>query len=284
MNKILLADSGSSKTDWVIVENDKVAYSFQSVGINPYFWSFEQIVEEIWANIAPKVGDKQVQSIFFYGAGCSNENKKAVLQTALQKVFTKAQIHVAHDLIAAARALCHTENGIACILGTGSNACVFEQGEITAQPINLGFWLGDEGSGGALGKQLLLTFLHKEMPAHLREAFQEIYHTNLEEVLENAYQKPFPNKYFASFAPFCERFRQETFISDMVENNFDLFLSKYIFKLPKAQMYPIHSVGSIAYTFKDIWMQSLQKKQLAVGKILKSPMEGLIAFHSQHKQ
>ena len=281
MNRILLADSGSSKTDWAIIENNKVVHSFQSIGINPYFWTFEQIIEEVWANVAPQVGDRQIKDVFFYGAGCSNEGKKTILQAALQKVFLQAKVNISHDLLAAARALCGKESGIACILGTGSNACLFEDEEIVSQPINLGFWLGDEGSGGALGKSLVLAFLHQDMPQYLRKAFQEIYLINLEDILENAYQKPFPNRYFASFAPFCERFYQETFIAEIVESNFDLFLSKYILKLPKAQIYPIHCVGSIAYTFETIWKHSLQKKGLNSGKILKSPMQGLITFHSQ---
>ena len=281
MNKILLADSGSSKTDWVVLENNKIVHSFQSIGINPYFWTFEQIVEEIWASVVPQVGDKEIQSIFFYGAGCSNESKKAVLQAAIKEVFRQSEIEVSHDLLAAARALCGKSDGIACILGTGSNACVFEAGKITAQPINLGFWLGDEVSCGALGKSLVLHFLHQEMPQHLQKAFREIHKISLEEVLEQAYQKPFPNRYFASFAPFCEKFRQEPFIADMIEKNFDLFLSKYILKLSKSEAYPIHSIGSIAYTFEAIWRRSLQKHKLLAGKILKSPMQGLIEFYSQ---
>lgn len=279
MNKTLIADSGSSKTDWIILENNNIVHSFQSIGINPYFWTYEQIVEEIWANVVPQVGDKQIKSIFFYGAGCSNESKKALLQAAIKEVFRQSEVEIAHDLLAAARALCGKSNGIACILGTGSNACVFEEGKIAAQPINLGFWLGDEGGGGALGKSLVLHFLHQEMPQHLQKAFQEIYKINLEDVLEYAYQKPFPNRYFASFAPFCQKFRQEPFIADMIEKNFDLFLSKYILKLPKSEVYPIHSIGSVVYIFETIWQKSLQKHKLLAGKTVKSPMQGLIEFH-----
>jgi N-acetylglucosamine kinase-like BadF-type ATPase len=279
MNKILLADSGSSKTDWVILENNKIGYSFQSIGINPYFWTFEQIVEEIWANVVPQVGEKEIEYVFFYGAGCSNETKKNLLRAALHEVFRQARVEIFHDLLAAARALCGKENGIACILGTGSNACVFENGEITAQPINLGFWLGDEGSGGYLGKSLVLAFLHQEMPEKLQKAFQEIYMLDTEIVLENTYQKPFPNRYFASFAPFCEQFRQEPFIAELIEKNFDLFLSKYILKLPKVNLYPVHCVGSIAVVFEQIWRNCLQKHKLIQGKTLKSPIQGLVEFH-----
>lgn len=279
MNNLLLADSGSSKTDWAIIEKGQVLHRFQTIGINPYFWTYEQIQEEIWANVAPQVGDTHIENIYFYGAGCSNETKKNTIGAALSKVFKYAQIEVAHDLLAAALALCGNENGIACILGTGSNACVFEQGQVSAQPINLGFWLGDEGSGGALGKSLVLAFLHQEMPTHLQTKFQEIYQLELESVLENAYQKPFPNKFFASFAPFAEQFLQEPFITDLIERNFDLFLSKYILKLPMAQAYPVHCVGSVALAFEHIWKNCLQKKQLIAGRILKSPMQGLIEFY-----
>lgn len=280
MHNLLLADSGSSKTDWVILEGNKVLHRFQTIGINPYFWTYEQIEEEIWANVAPQVGDTHVQNIYFYGAGCSNEDKKNVLRAALKQVFRYAHVEVSHDLLAAARALCIQSNGIACILGTGSNACVYEDGKISAQVINLGFWLGDEGSGGALGKSLVLAFLHQEMPEPLRKKFQEIYQLNLETVLENAYQKPFPNRYFASFAPFAEQFYKEDFIADLIERNFDLFLSKYVLKLPKVYTYPIHCVGSIVVSFAEIWQKCLQKRRLVMGKILKSPMQGLIEFYT----
>lgn len=275
----LIADSGSSKTDWAVLNKQQLQEQFQSIGINPYFWTGEQITEEIWANVAPHVSELEVAQIFFYGAGCSTDEKKQVVASALHKVFPNAQILVEHDLLAAARALCGKTQGIACILGTGSNACVFDGSRITAQPINLGFWLGDEGSGGYIGKKLLKAFLHQEMPTDLYQALKETYLIDVADVLENAYQKPFPNRYFASFAPFALQNAKHPFIENLLYKGFEDFLGKYVGKLPQIEQLPIHFVGSIAVVFEHLLQECLQKRGWKLGKILKSPLEGLIDYH-----
>lgn len=276
----LIADSGSSKTDWAVLNSEQLQEQFQSIGINPYFWTAEQITEEIWANVAPHVSEREVAQIFFYGAGCSTDEKKQVVASALHKVFPNAQISVEHDLLAAARALCGNTQGIACILGTGSNACVFDGSKITAQPINLGFWLGDEGSGGYIGKKLLKAFLHQEMPTDLYQALKETYLIDISDVLENAYQKPFPNRYFASFAPFALQNAKHPFIENLLYKGFEDFLGKYVGKLPSVEQLPIHFVGSIAVVFEHLLQECLQKRAWKLGKILKSPLEGLINYHT----
>ncbi|MCS6796718.1 MAG: N-acetylglucosamine kinase [Raineya sp.] len=278
----LIADSGSSKTDWAIVSHQGLQEQFQTIGINPYFWTYEQIQEEIWANVAPHVSELEVEQIFFYGAGCSNAEKKQVVASALHKVFPNAHIVVEHDLLAAARALCGKTAGIACILGTGSNACVFDGSQITAQPINLGFWLGDEGSGGYIGKKLLKAFLHQELPEELYQKLKENYLIDIADVLENAYQKPFPNRYFASFAPFALQNAEHPFIQSLLYKGFEDFLSKYVAKLPNVETLPIHFVGSIAVVFEGLLRECLQKRKWQLGKILKIPMEGLIKYHTSN--
>jgi N-acetylglucosamine kinase-like BadF-type ATPase len=279
---ILIADSGSSKTDWTVLENNQIQEFFQTVGINPYFWTTEQIVEELWANVVGHVGEQNITKIYFYGAGCSTEPKKNVVQTAFSEIFKKAYIiQIEHDLQAAAVALCGKEAGVACILGTGSNACVFDGKKIINQPINLGFWLGDEGSGGWLGKELIKAYLHKEIPEDLWQDLKNTYNIALEEVLENAYQKKSPNRYFASFAPFLSKHIENEFIQNMLIQNFNSFLEKYILKMPEVQTLPIHFVGSVAFYFHEILGECLKQKELQMGKIIKSPMEGLIEFYQK---
>jgi len=279
---ILIADSGSSKTDWTVLDNKQVQERFQTVGINPYFWTKEQIVEELWANVVGHVGENNITEIYFYGSGCSAEAKKNLVKASFEEIFKKAHlVHIEHDLLAAAVALCGKEAGVACILGTGSNACVFDGENITAQPINLGFWLGDEGSGGWLGKELIKAFLHKEMPEDLWLDLQTTSNISLEEVLENAYQKKSPNKYFASFAPFFAKHAQNEFVENLIMQNFSLFLEKYILKMPQVETLPIHFVGSVALHFQDLLKQCLEKKNLKMGRILQSPMEGLIEFYQR---
>ncbi|MDX1904844.1 MAG: N-acetylglucosamine kinase [Thermonemataceae bacterium] len=276
---ILIADSGSSKTDWVVLDKQNTLHQFKSVGINPYFWTQEQVEEEIKKHIIPQTQAYKITKIYFYGAGCSTEAKKSIIFDALTNSFKNSKIFIEHDLLAAARALCGKSEGIACILGTGSNACAFDGEKITASPINLGFWLGDEGSGGWLGKSLLTAYLHKEMPEDLLTTFSNSYVISLEDVLENAYQKPFPNRYFASFTPFFSEHIGQPFIKSLIELNFKLFLEKYVLKLPAAKSLPIHFVGSVAFYFQDILKNILESFDLKKGNILQSPIEGLIMYH-----
>ncbi|MCU0439122.1 MAG: N-acetylglucosamine kinase [Raineya sp.] len=279
---ILIADSGSSKTDWTVLDDKQIQESFQTVGMNPYFWTTEQIIEELWANVVGHVGEQNITEIYFYGAGCSTEPKKNIVKTAFEEIFKKAHIiQIEHDLQAAAVALCGKDAGVACILGTGSNACVFDGHKITAQPINLGFWLGDEGSGGWLGKELIKAYLHQELPENLRQDLKNTYNISLEDVLENAYQKKSPNRYFASFAPFFTKNIQNEFVRNIIVQNFNLFLEKYILKMPDVQDLPIHFVGSVAFYFQEILGECLKQKKLQMGKIIKSPMEGLIEFYQK---
>lgn len=276
----LIADSGSSKTAWVVLEGQEPVKSFQTVGINPYFWTSQQIETLLKSEVALKLQGWVIRQIFFYGAGCSSKEKKQVVYEALQQVFPNTQIFVEHDLLAAARALCGRAAGVACILGTGSNACVFDGEQIVAQPINLGFWLGDEGSGGYIGKALVKAFLHQEMPRVLQEKFQQKYSLTLSEVLENAYQKPFPNRYFASFAPFASENLEDDFIRALLYKSFEAFFDKYVAKLPSVEILPIHFVGSIAVVFKKILQEFLCKRQWQFGKVLQTPIEELVSYHA----
>lgn len=277
---ILLADSGSTKTDWILLDDLGETLAFQSVGFNPFYQDQAAIAAGLRAEVFPNVGGT-VLDIFFYGAGCADAATSRPVAGALAEVFPAARsIEVASDLLAAARALCGHEAGIACILGTGANNCQYDGREIVNNVGSLGFWLGDEGSGGYLGKQLVVHYLQNELPADLHQEFQAAYPelTRLT-MLDNAYRQPFPNRYFAGFAQFVGKHKAHDFIRKMVADAFGLFLDKYVVKHPNAATLPVHFTGSVAYHFGDILQEALAIKNLRPGQTQKSPMSGLLRFH-----
>lgn len=275
---ILLADSGSTKTDWLVAGSDDG--SFQTAGMNPFYQTVDVILDTLRREVAPKVAGS-VSEIYFYGAGCADEVSSRPVKEALTTVFPEAEeIQVQSDLLAAARALCGHEAGIACILGTGSNNCLYDGDKIVNNIGSLGFWLGDEGSGGYLGKQLVVRYLHQELPAPLHEAFRDTYPdvTRLT-VLDRAYRQPFPNRYFATFTPFLSQHQADPYVRGLVENAFRAFLKMYVCKHPGAPNFPVHFTGSVAYYFEPTLMQTLREEGLRPGTIQKSPMPGLLRFH-----
>ncbi len=277
---ILLADSGSTKTDWLLLEEWGQTSAFQSVGFNPFYQDQTTIAAGLRGEVLPNVNGA-VSEIFFYGAGCADAKTSQPVAAALAEVFPAVRsIEVASDLLAAARALCGREAGIACILGTGANNCQYDGREIVNNIGSLGFWLGDEGSGGYLGKQLVVHYLQNELPTDLHQEFQQA-HPDLTRLtmLDHAYRQPFPNRYFAGFAQFVGKHRTHDFIRKMVADAFGIFLDKYVLKHPGAAVLPVHFTGSVAYHFGAILQEVLAKKNLRPGQTQKSPMSGLLRFY-----
>ncbi len=275
---ILLADSGSTKTDWLVT--GARTSTFQSAGINPFYQTKEVIADTLRREVLPKVKGT-IRQIFFYGAGCADEVTSLPVKEALAAVFESAErIEVQSDLLAAARALCGRQAGIACILGTGSNNCQYDGHQIANNIGSLGFWLGDEGSGGYLGKQLVVRYLHNELPKELHQAFRESYpEVSRLMVLERSYKQPFPNRFFATFAPFLSQHLSDPYVHLVVKNAFGTFLDMYVCKHTDARILPVHFTGSVAFYFQDILGQLLDEKGLRLGSIQKSPMSGLLRFH-----
>lgn len=277
---ILIADSGSTKTDWRILDQNEVITQMQTVGFNPYYQDADSIANELKVNLLPFC-TKEVTQVFYYGTGVTNEEKASVIKDAILKVFpTCQQIEAQSDVVGAARAACGKTAGIACILGTGSNSIYFDGEKTGFQVPPLGFWLGDEGSGGHLGKSLLLSYLHKELPLEIRAKFEEKYGImDRLTVLENAYHKPFPNRYFASFSRFLFDNLEDDFSRNLVENCFLQFFQKYILKYPMCHETAVNFVGSVAFYYKDLLIKIADSQEVKVGRILKSPIDGLVAFH-----
>ena len=277
---ILIADSGSTKTDWRILDKGIVIGQTQTIGFSPYYQDADSIAKELNTNLLPHCEGK-IEQVFYYGTGITNDEKAGVLKEAILKVFPEAtHVDAQSDVLGAARAACGHTAGIGCILGTGSNSCYFDGNKITFQVPPLGFWLGDEGSGGHLGKSLLLAYLHKEMPLEIREAFEEKYGImDRLMVLDNAYHKPFPNRYFASFSKFLHANLTNQFCYELVSDCFNQFFEKYILKYPMCYEVPLNIVGSVGFYYKDILSKVADKKQLNIENILAAPIDGLIKYH-----
>ncbi|MCE7042970.1 N-acetylglucosamine kinase [Dyadobacter sp. CY312] len=277
---ILIADSGSTKTDWVLKHQNGVT-KIQSAGLNPFYQSAEDIIEVLTKEVIPSV-NTAVHEIHFYGAGCADAVSSKPVKDALVSCFPEAYIvEVASDMLGASRGLCGRESGLACILGTGANNVLYDGNNNVRSIGSLGFWLGDEGSGSFLGKTLVVHFLQNELPEDLKTLFSEQYpEINRLTVLDHAYKKPFPNRYFAAFTHFIGANISHPFLSELVSKAFNVFIEKYVVKHPETKAYKVHFAGSIAYHFRDILEMSLKEKGLKVGRILKSPMDGLVEFHS----
>jgi glucosamine kinase len=278
---IIIADSGSTKTAWRQISSEGVIADANTMGINPYYQNTQEIAQMLEQSLLVQWPGVEPKEIYFYGAGCSAPDKQAMVEAAIKEVYPNSKIEVHHDLEAAARALCGDEPGIACILGTGSNSCLYDGQEIVEALPNLGFILGDEGSGGYMGKRLVQTFLNNELPADIHEAFQKRYNLTRDEVVDHVYRKPYPNRYMATFAKFLFDHRQHPFVYQMIFQSFCDFFEKTIIKYPDYQQYNVNFVGSIAFYFGDILRKVAQQYNVRVQHILESPMAGLSLYHQQ---
>jgi len=279
---ILIADSGSTKTDWRILDQNEVIAQTQTIGFNPYYQDADSIANELKTNLLP-LCTKEVTQVFYYGTGVTNEEKAGVIKEAILKVFpTCQQIEAQSDVVGAARAACGKTAGIACILGTGSNSIYFDGEKTGFQVPPLGFWLGDEGSGANLGKRLILAYLHHELPSDLRDAFIKRFGAlSRLDIFEHAYQKDFPNRWFATFSKFLFDHRKHPFCYEIVEKAFQDFCQLYLVKYEAARTVPIHFTGSVAFYYSDILKRVISSFGLRVGIISEAPMAGLTLFHKK---
>ncbi len=276
---MLIADAGSSKTDWRLLDSQGNITAKYTEGINPFYESESQIYSKIAKSVLPEIEGSEVLRIFYYGAGCTAE-KANLVKRALQKHFKKASIEVCDDLLAVARACCKKEEGIACILGTGSNSCYYNGTEIVEHIPSLGFMLGDEGSGAILGKKLIVAYFKKALPTDIAHELNYRYSLKLEEVLERVYKQAFPNRYLAGFSKFISQNIKHSFIRALVKESFEEFVKLNVLKYEKAEFVKIHFVGSIAKNYEQILNEVLTENKLQIGIKLQSPIDELVKFHA----
>ena len=274
----LIADSGSTKAEWCLVQGKKKK-TFYTGGISPYFLNGSQIQQQINRELIPSMGKIKIDQVFFYGTGCKSKINHKLVKTALKSVFPKADIMVDHDLMGAARALCGNEKGVACILGTGSNSCYYNGKKIVKNSPGLGYVLGDEGSGAFLGRKVLQYYLYNTFDEDLRSRFDARYVTNAAEILENVYKRPLANRYLASFALFLAENRGHFMIENIIEDCLNDFFFYHIIKYRESWILPVNFVGGVAYGFRDVIKELCSNYELTLGSILQNPMEGLVLYH-----
>lgn len=275
----LIADSGSTKTEWCLL-NGKKKTIFTSQGMSPYFINDIQMENIIKLEVLPALKKIQVDEIYYYGTGCGNPVNIKMVKKVLKNIFPGTLIIVDTDVAGAAKALCGNEKGIACILGTGSSCCYYNGKRIVKNSPGLGYILGDEGSGAYLGKKVIQYYLYNTFDEDLRSRFDAKFVTSSNEILNAVYKQPLANRYLASFAIFLAENRGHYMVENIIEDGFNDFFYTHIYKYSESWKLPVHFTGGIAFGFKDVLAQMCSSYQLQLGNVLRNPMEGLIEYHS----
>ncbi|MDE5683492.1 MAG: ATPase [Muribaculaceae bacterium] len=281
---ILIADCGSTKIDWCLLNGKKVEKQVFTMGMNAVMLTEEEMRGRIGAELMPELADyaAEIKEVYFYGAGCISTEVCSNVACAIKANLPEAdKIEVYTDLLAAARALCGHEPGIACIMGTGSNSCLYDGTGISANVSPLGFILGDEGSGAVLGKLFLGDVLKNQLPATVRAEFLEEYSLDLLTIIRRVYREPQPNRFLASVTPFISKHIDVKEIHDMVLGTFTAFFKRNIMQYTGYEAHKVNFVGSIAYYFRDVLEEAARNTGCTIGKVIKSPMEGLLSYHSE---
>ena len=282
---MLIADSGATKTDWRFIDKNAKVYSISTAGLSPLFWSGKEIAGEIKRKFPKTLLAlvKQYKSpIYFYGTSCSSKQRIKIIADGLHGVFPKSKTIINHDILASARALHKKEKGIACILGTGSNSCLYDGKKIIKIIGGLAYILGDEGSGAHIGKEFIKSFLNNELPLPIHQAFIKKYRLDKNDIIDAVYNKKHPNRFLASFAKFIHEHLDNLFIESLVTKSIEDFFEKTVCKYNGYKNIPVGFVGSIAQHFNSILHTVAKSKEVSISKIISHPIDELVNYHT-HK-
>jgi N-acetylglucosamine kinase-like BadF-type ATPase len=277
---IIIADGGSTKTNWCLVNEEEKKIYYNTEGYNPYFVSEEYIIQSLKANMPTDLPVDKITEVNYYGAGCSTDEKRQKVVRAMSQYFTAAKVNVGHDLLAAARALLGHNAGFAAILGTGTNTCLYD-GKDVIQNIDSGAYiLGDEGSGCHIGKKLLTDYLRGYMPEPVRKLFWETYHLTPDDVNEEVYTKPLANRFCAGFSKFVyDNNVHLEYSRNLVRGAFEDFFRNLVTHYPNYQQYSFNCIGSVGYNFRNVLEELVIENGMVVGNIIRSPIDNLVKFH-----
>jgi len=277
---IIIADSGSTKTDWRIINGVSDIEQIEGIGLNPNFHSINSISAAVKSTFSKFEKAKNAQVVYFYGAGCSTESQKGIVKTALYSFFHNANIHVEHDLLGAARAACYKNEGIAAILGTGSNVCSFDGENIIQSFPSGGYAIGDEGGGVNIGRRVLKAYIEEYMPKELRDRFDFRYKLNIDDILHQLYEKEQPNRFMASFSHFAYQHKENAFMASQIMEEFQQFFDNKVLRFDKATDWPLNTVGSVGFYYHEFLTATAEANDVKVGAIIEKPIAALSLYHS----
>ena len=275
--KYLIIDAGSTKMDWVLMEDGNVTKRFTTQGYNPNYAEKQHFVDILNNVDLPK---SDIEKIYYYGSGCLKAENAMMVGKMLQQSFPSSFPMVTNDMMGAAHAVLGHERGIACILGTGANSCLYNGSEIVERAVSLGYVVGDEGSGCYIGKKLVRAYFYDLMPLELKHSFDEDYHLEISDFIDNVYHQPEVSKYFAKFVPFADKNRSHPYIQHLLKDCFSDFIEVFVLRYEDCHALPVSFVGSIAFYFQDLLCESLEAEGLTMGKVMRSPIDGLIQMYS----
>jgi len=282
-NMILIADGGSTKADWIALDNDKnELFRVRTLGLNPAVISEEELSNRI-VNMFQLINIKDsVEKIYFYGAGCGTPKPVAILKNVMKAIFTNAEITVEEDMLAAVYASSGKKPAMVCILGTGSNSCYFDGNEMQMKVASLGYSLMDEASGNYFGKQLIIDYYYDKMPKRIAEEFEKQFDLSADTIKFNLYRQPNPNMYLASFAKFMFDFKDDKYIRRIIKKGFQEFFKRRILPYQITSETPIYFIGSIAFYFIETLEKVAKKYDLTITEVIQRPIDNLIEYHRHH--
>ena len=279
---ILIAESGSTKTDWVLVNDNKEITMFKTMGFNPFFHSSEFIAEEIQNNKEFYEASKNVDKLYFYGAGCSSDEMNNIVKLGLNKIYPNSAVIVDHDLLACALSTYQGEPSISCILGTGSNSCYFDGNVLREEVPAIAYVLGDEGSGSFYGKKLLRDYLYNQLPESISKDFESQFGNAKADIFENVYMKPHANVYLASFMKFINRHYHHEYVVNMIQHGMNEFMKIHVCCYPEHKSVKTHFIGSISKIFERELIQAAKNNGVILGEIIQKPVDNLVNYHLNH--
>ena len=281
---ILIAESGSTKTDWVLIDESNKKHYFKTIGFNPFFHPTDFIISTISLNKDLIAFSEEITKLYFYGAGCSSQKMNNVVLSALNSLFPNASSTVDHDLKACALATYEGVPSISCILGTGSNSCYFDGKTIREEVPAIAYVLGDEGSGAFYGKQLLKDYLYNRLPVEIKNDLETKLEISKEKIFDNVYMKPHANVYLASFMKFISTFKDHPYVTTMVKEGMDQFVKTHVCCFDESTKVKTHFIGSISKIYEKELKYAADKNGIVLGNIIRKPVENLVDYHMRQLQ
>ena len=277
---IIIADGGSTKTNWCLVTEEGKKVYFNTEGYNPYFSSTEYIIQSLGESLPTDLDKNEITEVNYYGAGCSTDDMRNLVKVAMEAVFTKAKVYIGHDLLAAARALLGNTEGFAAILGTGTNTCIYDGKDVVHNIDSGAYILGDEGSGCYIGKKLLVDYLRGYMPEPVRNLFWETFKLTPDDINEQVYTQPRANRFCASFSKFVyDNNVHIKYSRNLVRTSFEDFFRNLVTHYPDYQKYTFNCIGSVGYNFRNVLEEVVTENGMVVGNIIRSPIDNLVKYH-----